>query len=54
MNNQLLVWVGDNIGSQGFRYANVKQTVVYICTDEDDNGPIVEKWNIKQNKKYNT
>ena len=50
-----LVWVGDTIGAGWcFRYANVKQTVAYICTNEDDNGPIVEKWNIKQNKKYNT
>jgi len=30
------------------RFANVKKTVAYVCTDEDDEGkPVVEKWQIK-------
>ena len=46
------VWVGDTIG-QGFRYANVKKTVAYIVTDEDEYGnPVVEKWFIKGKRDY--
>jgi hypothetical protein len=30
-----------------FRFAKVLKTVVYVAVDEDENGPIVEKWNIK-------
>lgn len=31
------------------RFANIKKTVAYICTDVDDmNKPIIEKWKIKQ------
>jgi hypothetical protein len=37
---------------QGFRYGNVKKTVVYIVTGEDENGPIVEKWKIKNHRFY--
>ena len=37
----------------GWRFANVKKTVAYICVDEDEFGaPVVEKWNIKNNVKY--
>ena len=46
------VWVGGTINDQGWRYANVKQTVAYVIVDEDDNGPIVERWFIKKNQKY--
>jgi len=42
------VWVAD-----GYRYANVKKTVAYIVVDEDENGqPVIEKWQLKKNKKY--
>ena len=47
------VWVGGLVNDQGYRYANVKKTVAYVCVDEDDYGqPVVEKWNIKQNVAY--
>lgn len=37
----------------GYRYANVKKTVVYIVTDEDDQGrPVVEKWYIRDYSLY--
>ena len=46
------VWVGDVVG-QGFRYANVKKTVAYVCVDEDEFGlPVVEKWDLKKCQKY--
>jgi len=49
------VWVGgaDVCGMRGWRYANVKKTVAYIVTDEDDFGqPVVQKWNITKHKEY--
>jgi hypothetical protein len=49
------VWVGGEgvCGDQGYRYAEVKKTVVYIVVDEDDCGePVVEKWYIKGHKEY--
>ena len=47
------VWVGGLVNDQGYRYANVKKTVAYIVTDEDEYGqPVIEKWNIKQNVEY--
>ena len=48
------VWVGGERigGDQGFRYAIVKKTVAYIVTDEDENGPVVEKWYLKKNVAY--
>jgi hypothetical protein len=36
----------------GYRYATVKKTVAYIVVDEDENGPVVEKWFLKKNNKY--
>ena len=37
----------------GFRYGEVMQTRVYICTDENDDGtPVVEKWMIKSKRNY--
>jgi hypothetical protein len=46
------VWVGDVVG-QGFRYANVKKTVAYVCVDEDEFGtPVMEKWQLKKNNEY--
>ena len=45
------VWVGDTIGSP-YRYAVVMKTVAYIAVDEDEDGPVVEKWYLKSNKEY--
>jgi hypothetical protein len=36
----------------GFRYAKVMKTRVYICVDEDEHGPIIEKWYLKKLRKY--
>ena len=45
------VWVG-GIDHQ-YRYAEVKKTVAYIVTDEDEYGkPVIEKWLIKKNIAY--
>lgn len=42
------IWVGD-----GYRYGNVKKTVVTICVDEDEYGlPVTEKWQITKHKVY--
>jgi hypothetical protein len=43
------VWVSENpVNDSGWRYALVKKTVVYIVTDEADDGqPVVQKWSIK-------
>ena len=48
------VWVGGQgvAGMTGYRYATVKKTVAYIVVDEDENGPVVEKWFLKKNNKY--
>jgi hemolysin-activating ACP:hemolysin acyltransferase len=34
------------------RRALIKGSVVHIVTDETDEGYLVEKWNIKQHRKY--
>jgi hypothetical protein len=36
----------------GFRYAKVLKTRIYIAVDEDENGPVVEKWFIKRHHRY--
>ena len=47
------VWVGGVVNDQGYRYANVKKTVAYVCVDEDEFGaPVVEKWDVKNNVAY--
>lgn len=48
------IWVGGKgvAGQSGWRYANVKKTVAYIIIDEDDGGPIVERWFLKSNVRY--
>ena len=48
------VWVSENpVNDSGWRYALVKKTVVYIVTDEADDGqPVVEKWSIKGHRIY--
>jgi hypothetical protein len=35
----------------GYRYATVKNTVAYVVVDEDANGAVIEKWELKQNSK---
>jgi hypothetical protein len=50
-----IVWVGGGgvAGMTGYRYANVKKTVAYICVDEDEFGaPVLEKWQLKNNRSY--
>ena len=47
-----IVWVGGVANDSGYRFANVKKTVAYIATDEDDNGLVFEKWNLKKNNEY--
>ena len=44
-----LIYVSDD-GS--VRYGDVKKTVAYIVVDEDENGPVVEKWFIKNQREY--
>ena len=48
------VWVGSHQigGDQGWRYANVKKTVAYIIVDEDEGGPVLERWFLKKNTEY--
>ena len=48
------VWVSDQRvgGEQGWRWAIVKKTVAYIVVDEDDNGPVIQKWYIKNHCLY--
>ena len=48
------VWVGGEgvAGMSGWRYANVKKTVCYIITDEDENGIVLERWYLKKNMVY--
>jgi len=50
------VWVGGEgvCGMRGYRYANVKKTVAYIITDEDENGPVLERWFLKKNTEYSS
>lgn len=49
------IWVGACVNDQGFRYANVLKTVAYVAVDEDECGrPVLEKWNIKNHRLYQT
>ena len=50
------VWVGgEGVGGMsGYRYARVKKTVCYIIVDEDENGPVLERWFLKSNREYRT
>ena len=36
----------------GYRLGNVLKTVAYLAVDEDENGPVVEKWYIKGHTEY--
>lgn len=42
------VWVGN----AERRWAKVLKTVAYIVVNEDENGPVVEKWYIKNHREY--
>lgn len=47
------VWVGGGqINDRGWRYASVKKTVAYIIIDEDDGGPVLQRWDIKKFWEY--
>lgn len=48
------IWVGGKgvAGQSGWRYANVKKTVAHILINEDDGGPIVERWFLRSNVRY--
>lgn len=45
-----LVWV--NSRDPETRYAKVLKTVAYIVVDENENGLVIEKWFIKNHRKY--
>lgn len=47
-----IVYVGPN--GEETRLAKVLKTVAYVVVDEDDLGPVIEKWQIKQHKIYDT
>ena len=47
-----MVYVGPN--GEETRLAKVLKTVAYVVVDEDDLGPVIEKWQIKQHKIYET
>lgn len=47
------VWVGPSlVAGTEKRYAKVLKTVAYVVVDEDENGPVVEKWAIKNRRVY--
>ena len=47
------IWVGGLVNDSGFRYGQVKKTVAYIITDEDEYGlPVVQKWQIRNQREY--
>ena len=48
------VWVGGEgvCGMSGWRYAPVTQPVAYVIVDEDEGGPILERWFLKKNTSY--
>lgn len=45
-----LVVVGPN--ADQVRVALVKKTVAYVVVDETENGFVIEKWQIKENRTY--
>lgn len=48
-----VIFVGCVFSDKRTRYAIVKKTVAYVVIDEGINGnPIVDKWNIKNYRKY--
>ena len=48
------IWVGGEgvCGMRGYRYGRVLKTVAYIITDEDEGGPVLERWFLKSVKEY--
>ena len=34
------------------RFGDILKTVAYICVDENENGNVVEKWQIKQHRVF--
>ena len=42
-------WTGID---SGWRYAKVLKTVAHIVIDEDENGLVIEKWQIKRHSVY--
>ena len=43
------------VGPDGqHRLAKVMKTVAYVVVDENENGPVIEKWHIKKHKIYDT
>ena len=40
------------VGNDQTRLATVLKTIVYVVVDEDENGPVVEKWHIKAHRHY--
>lgn len=49
-----LIWVSTPIEGVdcGYRKGEVKKTVAKIAVDEDDNGYIIEKWDVKEHRVY--
>ena len=45
------VWVGGELEGY-YRLAQVKNTVAYVVVDEDDEGPVLDKWLLKNHKIY--
>lgn len=48
------VWVAQPISGleSGWRYARILKTVAYIIVDENDDGVVVEKWDIKNRRDF--
>jgi hypothetical protein len=46
------VYVGHSINDRGWRSAYVLETVAYVIVDENHDGLVVEKWDIKKHRKY--
>lgn len=36
----------------GIRFGVVKKTVAIVCVNENENGPVIEKWKLKKNHIY--
>lgn len=48
------IWVTTPVAGidSGWRYAKVGKTVAHVITNEDENGFVVEKWDIKKVRMY--
>lgn len=56
-------WADDNFAPEmphiiftidGTRLAKVLKTVAYVVVNEDESGPVIEKWDIKTHRHYPT